>query len=383
MPILKPPKFLNMAEATTNTTDFGLSIDDFNTIFGESEWTSAKNALKNSDLFAIINQLSNDLASVSIMSDDKKVQMLMDNPTKLTSSHSFFQSIFAQLLLAGEAFVYQWRNTNGLVTKWEFIRPSQISVNRNHIEDGLLYNVTFEDPNVATKLSVAQSDILHFKIISVDGGIRGVSPLDALRTESEIQKSSNSLTLSALRNSMNVNGILKIEGQGLLSNKIKEARSRSVMKQMTGGPLVLDDLESFTPVEIKNNVDQLLSQTDWTTTQFAKVYGIPDSYLGGTGDQQSNLDQIKSMYTNALYRYLQPFVSEICSKNGGNITIDISNVVDPSGESYMKIIGSLVKYGALAPNQATFILQQKGIIPNDIPVGDFQNVKGGGQNTNS
>ena len=63
---------------------------------------------------------------------------------------------------------------------------------------------------------------------------------------------------------------------------------------------MLDDLESYTPLELQADVAKLLSQVDWTTTQIAKVYGVPDSYLNGQGDQQSSLTMIQGFYSNAL-----------------------------------------------------------------------------------
>lgn len=41
-----------------------------------NEWVSARAALRNSDLFSIILQLSNDLANVKIMADKKEIKEL-------------------------------------------------------------------------------------------------------------------------------------------------------------------------------------------------------------------------------------------------------------------------------------------------------------------
>lgn len=331
------------------------------------EWVSAKAALKNSDLFAVINQLSSDLATVKLTAKKKQTQGILDNPSVNASRHGFYQSIFAQLLLGGEAFAYRWRNENGRDVKWEFIKPSQVTVNRFEYENGLYYNISFEDPKIATKLYVPQSDVLHFRLLSVDGGKTGVSPLSALSREMNIQKASDKLTMSSLKNALNANGILKIKNGGLLDAKAKMSRSRQAMRQMQGGPLVLDDLEDFKPLEIKSNVAQLLSQTDWTSKQFAKVYGIPDSYLGGQGDQQSSIEMISGMYANAVSRYIRPFVSELIYKLGDDIDTDLFPAVDPTGSTYIKRINELVKNGTVAQNQGLYMLQQAEILPQNLP----------------
>lgn len=378
---------MNQSTESPPATQF-FGDDDYNflkTNLTGNEWVSAKSALKNSDLFSIINQLSNDLATVKLTATNERIQGIIDNPTNNANRFGFYQSIFAQMLLGGEAFAYRWRNVNGKDVKWEFLRPSQVSVNTMDYENGLYYNITFDDPKIGAKLNVPQNDVLHFRLLSVDGGKTSVSPLMALTRELNIQKASDNLTLNSLKNALNANGILKIKGGGLLDFKTKQSRSRQAMKQMNGGPLVLDDLEDFQPLEIRSNVAQLLNQADWTTGQFAKVYGIPENVVGGQGDQQSSLEMSSNVYAKAVSRYLRPFVSELINKLGCDIDSDIFPAVDPTGSNYIKRISELVKTGVVAQNQGLYMLQQAEIVPKELPKGENLNptktVKGGDENS--
>lgn len=362
---------------------FDITDPEFLATLNGSEWVSAETALKNSDLFSIISQLSNDLATAKLTTSRKQLQGIVDNPSNNANRFNFYQSIFAQMLLGGEAFAYRWRNDNGRDMKWEYLRPSQVSFNRLDNQNGLYYNITFDDPRIPPKQHVPQSDILHFRLLSVDGGLTSVSPLMALGRELDIQKASDKLTLSSLKNALNANGILKIKGGGLLDFKTKVSRSRQAMKQMQGGPLVLDDLEDFTPLEIKSNVAQLLKQADWTTGQFAKVYGIPENVVGGQGDQQSSLEMSSNVYSKAVARYLRPFLSELSQKLSCDVDADIFPAVDPTGANYISRINSMVKSGTLAQNQGLYILQQAEILPKELPKGENPNrtvLKGGETN---
>ncbi|WP_406834292.1 phage portal protein [Lactococcus lactis] len=333
-----------------------------------NEWVSARAALKNSDLFSIILQLSSDLAIVKINAEKKKNQGIIDNPSTNANKHGFWQSMFAQLLLGGEAFAYRWRNANGADMKWEYLRPSQVNTYYFEYENGMYYNVTFDDPKIDPIFSAPQSDLIHMKLLSIDGGKTGISPLYSLRRESKIQRASDGLTISALKNSMSASGVLKIKGGGLLDDKMKAARSKSFMRRSkSGGPIVLDDLEEFTALEIKSNVAQLLSQTDWTSKQYAKVYGLPDSYIGGQGDQQSSIQQISGMYASALNRYLRPAISELEYKLSDHISVNMRPAIDPLGDNYLSTISTATRWGAVAENQATYILQEAGYIPKDLP----------------
>ncbi|KAA8718813.1 phage portal protein [Lactococcus garvieae subsp. garvieae] len=337
---------------------------------GDERWVSAQTALRNSDLFAIILQLSNDLANIKMSAEKKKNQGIIDRPSTNANTHGFWQSMFAQLLLGGEAFAYRWRNVNGSDLKWEFLRPSQVNTYYDEYENGLYYNVTFDDPKIGSIQQAPQSNMIHLRLLSIDGGKTGISPLYALGREFKIQKASDNLTVNALKNSMNISGVLNIEKGGLLNDKDKAARSKAFMKRSrSGGPVVLDSLESFTPLEIKSNVAQLLSQTDWTSKQFAKVFGLPDSYVGGQGDQQSSIEQISGMYASALNRYIRPVISELEYKLNDTIKVNVWQAIDPLGDSYMSTMSKATKTGILAQNQALFLLQKMGYIPEQLPEG--------------
>lgn len=380
MPIFNITNLATESPPSNQEGFFDIADSDFLASLNSSEWVSAETALRNSDLFSIINQLSNDLATAKITTSRKQLQGIVDNPSNNANRFNFYQSIFAQMLLGGEAFAYRWRNENGRDMKWEYLRPSQVSFNRLDNKDGIYYNITFDDPRIPPKQHVPQGDVLHFKLLSVDGGLTSVSPLMALSRELNIQKASDKLTLNSLKNALNANGILKIKGGGLLDFKTKLSRSRQAMKQMQGGPLVLDDLEDFTPLEIKSNVSQLLKQADWTTGQFAKVYGIPENVVGGQGDQQSSLEMSLDFYNKAISRYLRPFIGELSQKLSCEVDADILPAVDPTGSNSVSRINGMVKSGTLAQNQGLYILQQAEILPKDLPEGKNPNkttLKGG------
>lgn len=272
--------------------------------------------------------------------------------------------------------MFMWNITAGGITlSVVFILAGLIS---EFIE--MYYNITFDDPKIEPILQAPQSDLIHMKLLSIDGGKTGISPLYSLRRESKIQRASDRLTISALKNSMSASGVLKIKGGGLLDDKMKAARSKSFMKRSkSGGPIVLDDLEEFTALEIKSNVAQLLSQTDWTSKQYAKVYGLPDSYIGGQGDQQSSIQQISGMYASALNRYLRPAISELEYKLSDHISVNMRPAIDPLGDNYLSTISTATRWGAVAENQATYILQEAGYIPKDLPAPENTNKKTTGQ----
>ena len=165
-------------------------------------------------------------------------------------------------------------------------------------------------------------------------------------------------------------GVLSVKHGGLLSDKEKASRSRQFMKQTSdskNGPIVLDDLEEYTPLEVKSNVAQLLNQVTWTSAQIAKVYGVSDSIINGQGDQQSSIQMMGNAYVKSLSRYAKAITGELNDKLNANITLDLRSAIDPLGDEYASTIANLQKNGTLGANQAAWLLQQANYLPDDMP----------------
>lgn len=357
-------------------TSPGLSIADDEDILhflnpdNKNRYVNARTALKNSDIYSLIYQLSADMADAKFVAESSRTQGILDNPTLTSNVHAFWQSMFAQLLLGGEAYAYRWRNDNGTDTQWEYLRPSQVTPFLLEDGSGLVYNVTFDEPEVGVVQAIPQSNMIHIRLLSQNGGKTGISPLSSLADELAIRDSSNRLTLAALGRSIMAPGVLSITKGGLLNGKMKAQRSKQFMSQMNdsnNGPIVLDDLEKYEPLEIQGNVAQLLNQASWTGAQIAKVYGVSDSVINGQGDQQSSIDMMNANYLQSLSRFTNSVIAELNNKLAGQIKMDLRPVIDPTGDAYVNNISSLQKNGTISANQATWLLQQAGYLPNDMP----------------
>ena len=365
MPVFKMPKS-SPGLAIADDSDILHFLDPDN----NSKYVDARTALKNSDIYSLIYQLSADMADAKFVAESSRTQGILDNPTLTSNVHAFWQSMFAQLLLGGEAYAYRWRNDNGTDTQWEYLRPSQVTPFLLEDGSGLVYNVTFDEPEVGVVQAIPQSNMIHIRLLSQNGGKTGISPLASLADELAIRDSSNRLTLAALGRSIMSPGVLSITKGGLLNGKMKAKRSKEFMKQMNdsnNGPIVLDDLEKYEPLEIQGNVAQLLNQASWTGAQIAKVYGVSDSVINGQGDQQSSIDMMNANYLQSLSRFTKSVTAELNNKLAGNIKMDLRPVIDPTGDAYVTSISNLQKNGTIAANQATWLLQQVGYLPEDLP----------------
>ncbi|CAK1234287.1 phage portal protein [Fructobacillus cardui] len=375
MPLFKP-KIMN-GLVVPNGQEIGFDDADvinFLNIDGQNtDYVTADKALHNSDVYSVVFQLSSDLASSVLKADKKQAQAMIDNPTNYwANAHSFWQGVFAQLLLGGEAFIYRWRNVNGNDMRWEYLRPSQVGVYPEQDYSGLYYSASFDSPEIGYVPVIPVQDMIHFRLLSRNGGATGTSPLRALASEFQIKDGSNKLTLKTLAQSVTNSGVLKMDTTGL-NAKTKAAVSRGFKAQVdssNGGPIVLDKLSDYTPLEIKSDVMGILSQTDWTGKQIAKVYGVPDSIINGTGDQQSSVQMMSGEYAKSLMRFANSVVSELKNKLGTNITMDIKPAIDPVNTDYTTNIADFAKNGMIDPKQAQWLLKNSGYLPDNMP--DFQ-----------
>ena len=103
------------------------ALSDFLTGSVKEGYVSAQVALANSDIFATVNLLSGDLAGARFVAQAPRFQAMLDKPSSMANGHLFWKSVFLQMLIGGEAFVYRWRNRNGVDLEWEYLRPSQVS----------------------------------------------------------------------------------------------------------------------------------------------------------------------------------------------------------------------------------------------------------------
>lgn len=327
-----------------------------------NDYISADDALKHSDLFAVVHLISSDMASAKLFTEDKTLGELLKKPVLDTSKYAFWQSMYSQLLLTGNSYAYIWRNRNGRPMYLEYLRPSQVSVwtvYENNQRD-VIYSATFDNPSIGYKEVIPASDMIHLKIMSTDGGKTGNTPLMSLAPEMNIQDSSTRLTVAALANSILPQGILKItKGGGLLDAKQKKQERINFVKanqgDALGGPIVLDELREYTPLEIKNDVSKLLTSTDWTSEQISKVFLVPSDMLGSES-QHSNIEQVAGQYNATIGRYIRPVVSELENTFFTTVHFDVKEIIDIDGHQIENRVSNLRKNNVISSELAQKIL---------------------------
>lgn len=347
----------------------------------------ASGALKNSDIYSVINRISSDVASAKFKTENSYVSDVLNSPSRLISRFSFWQGVLVQLLLSGNAYIPFVRG-RGL----EQVPPSDVQINYLKGNQGISYTVA--ENNGRSEMQLSQDEMLHFRLMP-DAKYRylvGMSPLESLTYETSISNSSKKGNLNAMNHAINPGGVLKWETLKA-SDEEKTAMRVQFQEQNegnTGGVMVLDNSMDYTPFEIKQDVlKQLQESGEYSANNIAKAYGVPVDMMGGgstTESQHSNIDQIKGTYLMTLNTDVNPILDELREKlNAPDLQLDIKGMIDVDDSLKINQINSMMTAGTITSNQAQFLLQRDGYLPEDLPVPNIPTEGGDNddsQNTN-
>jgi HK97 family phage portal protein len=327
----------------------------------------ASTALKNSDLYSVVNLLSSDIASADF-NVSAPFDKIVANPNNLISSFNFWQSAVAQMLLDGNAYIAITRDNNNVPIRLEMAPATQVIVTLADSSANITYSVNWGDERGT--VNYPSANMLHFRLLASGSNGQqyiGISPLESIATQVNIQDYANKLTLATIKNAINPSTVIKV-AEGALSPEEKEQTRKAFESANTGDnagrPIVLDQLYDVQSLAINADVSKFLTSNDWSKTQIGKVFGVPDSYLNGQGDQQSSLDMVKSLYSNTLRRYVKPLESEMTAKFGVPVNIDESQAVDADNDLLISQVQKLLSGStpAISPLQAQQMLQKRGVI---------------------
>lgn len=283
-------------------------------------YTSVK-ALKNSDVFTAVKIIASDIASSPIevledkMTTDHDLDYLLNvKPNKEVDGWHLKFSLAVNMLLNGNSFAEIIRSDKG-ISEIKLLPNSTVTLKQKD-DNSLIYIVNETDKK---ERGLSSKDVLHFKYFSQDGLV-GISPLNSLKDELDIQRAGNKTLFNFFSRGVNSNGILKVnkadldvESKQAIRKKFEEANGSSNGDNALR-TIILDDTMEYKSIEVNTEVLKLVNSNDWTTKQIAKAFGISTDRLG-VENQHSSTVQSNLMYIqNTLGHYLMVFTSEFKSK---------------------------------------------------------------------
>lgn len=332
---------------------------------------SPQDALHNSDIFAVMNRISTDVAKCPLTAPAPYNKVLRQ-PNKLMGGFNYWQQVVMSLLLYGNSVEVINYDGKHAVCGLEHIPYDQVVITLEDGSEEMTYEVTYNDDRPPRKYNSAE--VLHFKLVapatSDQNQYIGMSPLEALTKDFQMQENSKGLMADTLKHALAPTQALVIPA-GPLNADAKENIRKQFEKQNAGDNrgrvMVLDQGADLKTMSIDPNIANFLNNYNFSQTQIAKTFGVPDSYLNGTGDQQSNIDQIAKLYNSGLAIYIQPILSELSLKFGVDVKVDNRKLLDPSGQ---QMIDNLIKLTTTSnpvytPEEAQQILADHDVFNNE------------------
>lgn len=326
-------------------------------------YTSAK-AIENSDIWAAINNVAGDIASLdlnyyksNVKQDYSDFSYLFNvRPNLYYSGYILKFIVVANILLNGESFVELIRDKQNNIIQIYHVKNSQIVIKQDATTN---YDLVYEIQEGNKTRRVDSSNILHFKFFSTDG-IRGISPLISLKEDLQTQNYSKKFLTNFFKNGLNAGGLLTVKGSKL-SEEARENLRNNFQKTYAGTDeshkiLLLDETMEFEQLEIDTEILKLINTSNFSTEQVAKVFKLPRSKMGLESPNE-NLEQSSENYIiNGLNPYLTAMASEInfkvceCRETSYKFDVDAFKFIDI--ETKTKTIKERLTMGVIDLNEA-------------------------------
>lgn len=320
-------------------------LDALISMSGDSDFYAGKSVLRNPDVYSAVSTISNTVASCPFISNTPLISKMLNSPdvSNLRSGFNFWSSVLTNLLINGNSFALIENGGHAL----KFIENSQMTVSTDTSTGQVSYRYQ-ADPSTSAQ-DVPISQILHFKILSLDG-VAGVSSLYALKDSLELQ----SIGTQTLKNvfSSGIHGLLDVQKTDL-SDSSKENLRRQFQKIASSGIGVSDDSIKFEQINIDEGLLKAIQTNNLVSEKVASVFGIPSEMIGLENSHSSVSQSLKTMFLQGLTPYFEAIQSELNNKlQGYEIEQDKSNILPASFSDKAKTLISLVQNGIMMPAEA-------------------------------
>jgi HK97 family phage portal protein len=228
-------------------------------------------------------------------------------------------------------------------------------------------------------------DLVHFYLISKDGGITGLNPIASIRSELEIQYGAETTTKNFYKNNATSMLYLEADLDGVAGSTTKDKLNEYLDKfhqdyagYQNAGTIVrvppMYRLKTLPLADLK-----FLESSKYTINQIASIFQIPGSYLGVQENSGSyakaEQETVRfknvclSNITSILKNELEAKILTVEERNAGVfIDFDYSNLYDTDHESKANYYKTLASIGGVTANQ---IAEAFNLPKIDSPFADY------------
>jgi HK97 family phage portal protein len=279
--------------------------------------TSPIQSLQVSAVYACVKRLSEDLGKLPIQIRKKSskggwkvdtthpLNKLFRSPNSWQTQFGLIQHLIVSLQMRGNGYIYIARDRDGDAKQLIPIMPDRLSILLS--EDGnVYYNITSQQFGANTIIATTE-DLIHVRNLSLDGGIRGVSPISCSQDSFGVAVASQRHAALFFRQGTNLSGVL--EAPARLSEEAAKRMAQSWQAAYSGSDnhhkiAVLEEGVKYNSnMSVSPNDAQLLETQKFSAEQIARIFGVPPWLIGlpVPVSTYSNVEQSQLTYvTNTL-----------------------------------------------------------------------------------
>lgn len=313
-------------------------------------------ALNIAAFFRCVSLISQSVASMPIVVQDKNNEVLDNHPVSLIfkdktdnvmSKYDIFKQLLTNIILNGNGYLYIERSA-GQVVGLRYLCASDVRVNYKKETGKVVYNCSY----IRHGNDIPSKDMCHFKMYSYDG-VNGISILNYASRSVNVANNIENTSANYYKNNGLLSGIITYQGNlsQVQQQQIKDNWTATYSNgangiAVLGGGLQFQALSS-------NAADTQINQSrQFSVEDIARFFGIPSILLGINGSSFSTFESVQQLFlTDCLQPYIVMLERELTRK------------IFPDDDLYVNIDeNSILRCDKI--NQANYysILVDKGIL---------------------
>lgn len=233
-----------------------------------------------------------------------------NKPNEYTTYFSFMQKIMYDLCINGNSYVRIERNGSGRPIALYSILVTDVEIREL---DGKYYYY-----NQNTSEAIEYEEMLHFKIMSIDGMV-GMSPIDTCANSISWGLGLERYGNSYFQNGAKVSGVLETD-RALSTEAVDRLRNSFNMNYSQIGDsnktLILEEGLKFNTISLSNEASQFLASRQFSIEEIARIFNIPPHLLRDLSKSSFNniQEQSREFVQYSLMPYLTMIEQEMTNK---------------------------------------------------------------------
>lgn len=309
---------LRSSESTDDRSFSRRFLDFFTGATASGEKVTSENAILNSNIYTIASILGGDIGKLPVQVFRKRgkgVTKDTDHPVSwilgtranpFMSAYTFKELAMVHLVTWGNFYAnIEWDEMGMPVALWP-LNPGQTDVEVDYESQEIWYITTL--PN-GQQRKLQKRDVFHLKFLSTTG-LKGITPISAIREKLGSQQSMDKFTASFYRHGTAIGGVLKTDQH--LDTPAKDRTRLEWNKLYTGLDkahriAVLDAGLDYKSIGMPLKDAEFIQTQKFGISEAAKIYKIPPHKLGQL--DKATFSNIEHQALEYVKNTLQPIIT--------------------------------------------------------------------------